>query len=158
MSRYRYWTPEEWKKNRRKGPSLHALSSMEANALHRISIRPRLPQNERVANEMIRNVGLAIKLRAFFYVLFWLTLVPAVPALLASIIALICGCYLFTAGCLFMVVFLSLFVMKGVLGNVQKRLYVAYCLGFRGTRTALIMGWDGHEYEPDFGCYYWRGW
>lgn len=154
MSRVRYWTPEKWKKKRRMGPSLHSLASMEAVAQRRISSRPRLPHNEQVANEMIRNVGLAIKLRAFLYSLFWLTLVPVVPALLASLIALFIGCYLFTAGCLFCVVFGSLFLFKGVLGNVQKRLYVAYCLGFRGIRAALVVGWDGHEYEPNFWCYY----
>jgi len=135
--------------SRHKAPSAFDLAEMEAKAIRVLATRPRLPDCEAVADQMIKGLNFNIKVKAFFYALFWLFIVPTVPAGLASLISLMCGCDNFIATLWFGIVFATLFIGKGVAGNVQKRLYVAYCLGFRSCKSALSMGWDGFVYAPN---------
>lgn len=123
----------------------------EHEALQQIMRKPRLPENELVVNQMIKNIPLKTKLNAILYALFWLTIIPALPSTIAACISFLYGCDMLTVIAWFGVVFIPLFFLYGVMGNVQKRLYVSYCLGFRGAKSALVLGWDGTEYAPFWG-------
>ena len=154
MSYFKYHTIQEWKndkKKRNKFPSAFEIARSEAKAVQELHFNARLPQNEIVAEQMIKGVSFKIKVKAFFYALFWLFFVPAVPAGIASLISILCGSDTFLTVAWFVVIFAPLFFFFGLLGNVQKRLYVSYCLGFRGVKAALTMGWDGSEYVPSYG-------
>lgn len=159
MNHIKRFTFHESKKNKRqkhRRPTAQALAALEANAVHALMARPKLPQSEMVADQMIKGLNFKIKTHAALYALLWLTIVPAVPAAIAAFISILSGCDTVIVIAWFAVVFGPLFIFKGVMGNVQKRLYVTYCLGFRGAKAALTMGWDGHEYTPYFSPYYWR--
>ena len=140
-------------KKRQNSPSVRQLSSLESKAVLKIHNQPRLPDNEIVAEQMIKKVNFKTKVKAVIYSLFWMISVPTIPAGLASFISFLNGCDIVVTTAWFFVVFAPLFFFCGIMGNAQKRLYVAYCLGFRGAKAALVLGWDGYEYAPNLGPY-----
>lgn len=153
MRTVKCYTSEAWKKNRNKTLCFPDLADIESKTMQALQWRPRLPENEIVADKIIKDLKFSIKVKAVFHALFWLFSVPTVPAGVASFISVVSGCDNAVVTAWFIVVFVPIFFFKGVMGNVQKRLYVAYCLGFHSVKAALSMGWDGYEYAPNFGPY-----
>lgn len=132
-------------------PSVKEISRLEYEAMQQLANVPRLPEFEEVANQIIKSIDFGTKVKAFFYALFWLFAVPVVLSI-AVILAHfaifsvdwgIAACWLAIVG--------GFLLFYGFFHNTQKRLFVAYCLGFRGVRNALVMGWDGTEYDPGYG-------
>lgn len=138
---------------RRVTPSSKKLFELEAQTTSELSNQPGLPGNELVADKMIKKVPIIIKAKAVLYSLVWLIIIPTIPAGIVSFASFAYGCDTEFIIAWFCVVFAPIFFFSGIMNNVQKRLYIAYCLGFRGVKTALILGWDGIEYTPNWGPY-----
>ncbi|MDD2335334.1 MAG: hypothetical protein PHD01_02015 [Geobacteraceae bacterium] len=108
-----------------------------------------IPANEFEADKIIRRMSFSVKFRAFFYSLFWLSALPGIFGFLAALAYFLYNQDIVVALYCLGVVFSPLFFLKGLGGNAHKRLFVAHCLGLRGMKTALIVGWDGHQYLGD---------
>jgi hypothetical protein len=106
----------------------------------------RLPECEAEAEQIVKRTSFNTKSIAFLYALFWLFAVPGMLGCLGGLAYLLYKQDIIVALMCFFVVFSPIFFLKGLACNTHKRLYVAHCMGLRGIKNALIIGWDGHQY------------
>lgn len=152
------WERESYPFEDNSEPTAAEIRQMELTAIQQLNETPPLPVSETVAEQIIRNMNRGIKVKAFIYAIFWLFTVPLSVATAIVIVHSIFFTIDWAIAAWWYAIAGGYLLMYGFFHNVQKRLYVAYALGFHGAKNALLKGWHGEEYAPscEINDYYYK--